>query len=150
MSWSPPLIGPVLALHPRRAPAGPVAAHPPSRTVFLTASRIPVYSLHLLGGQRRDVIGERAGHDLGIEALEQRYGSEPLSLSGSLAASRLSLQRSDELLAPLVQETGYAQRRQPGNEIADLHCILLLRSDPYRRSYSGFFTFTQLRHRPLL
>src|SRR5215203_2598893 len=78
-------------LHPRRAPAGPVAAHPPSRTVFLTASRIAVYSLDLLGGQRRDVIRERAGHDLGIEALEQRNGGEPLPLRGSLAASRLSL-----------------------------------------------------------
>src|SRR5215218_539581 len=63
----------------------------PSGVVLLTASGVAVYSLDLLGGQPRDVIGERTGHDLGIEALEQRDGGEPLPLRGSLAASRLPL-----------------------------------------------------------
>ena len=77
----------------RRAPhrLDSVAAHPPSGTVFLTALGVAVYSLDLLGAQPRDVIGEGASHDLGIEALEQRNGGEPLPLRGSLAASRLPL-----------------------------------------------------------
>src|SRR5215203_4643411 len=44
----------------------------PSGVILLTASGVAVYSLDLVGGQPRDVIGERTGHDLGIEALKQR------------------------------------------------------------------------------
>src|SRR5829696_2273174 len=83
----------VLHLHPPRAPSGPGSGSSthPSGVIFLTASGVAVYSLDLLGGQPRDVIGEGASHDLGIEPLKQRNGSEPLPLRGSLATSRLSL-----------------------------------------------------------
>src|SRR5829696_567389 len=75
--------------HPARSgprqgvPVGRPVRHHRSRTVFLPASRVAVYSLDLLGGQRGHVIGERTGHDLGMEALKQ--------LRGALAASRLAL-----------------------------------------------------------